>query len=154
MQNRQTQQVVNDLLRQIQTQAPPPSAFSGNKPKPLFPQDPQDPIMQQHLRAVEMSQQPRKPNAASSPSNNDPEPTHELKGNVGRPRNHGVPTETRTDPFYWQAQPTEFIRTQLPNRGWRTPHFQHLTTKGTIAKRLTREHYLKELLHLLDAIDY
>ena len=154
MQNRQAQQVVNDLLRQIQTQAPPPYAFSDNKPKPLFPQAPQDPIMQQHLRAVEMSQQSRKPNAAPPRSNNDPESTHELKGNAGRPRNHGVPTETRTDPFYWQAQPTEFIRAQLSNRGWRTPHFQHLTTKGTIAKRLTREHYLKELFHLIGEIGY
>ena len=102
MQNMQTQQVVNDLLRQIQTQVPPPYSFSDNKPKPLFPQDPQDPIMQQHLRAVEMSQQPRKPNAASS-SNTDPESIHEPKGSVGRPRNHGVPTETRTDPFYWHS---------------------------------------------------
>ena len=56
--------------------------------------------------------------------------------------------------FYWQPQPTEFIRTQLSNRGWRTPHFQHLTQKGTIAKRLTREHYLKELFHFLGDIDY
>ena len=68
--------------------------------------------------------------------------------------NHGVPTETRKDPFWWQSQPTEFIRTQLSNRGWRTPHFQHLTQKGTIAKRLTREHYLKELFHLIGDIDY
>ena len=36
------------------------------KPKPLFPQDPQDSVMQQCLRAVEMSQQSRKPSAASS----------------------------------------------------------------------------------------
>ena len=145
LQNMQTQQVVNDLIRQMQTQTPPPYAFSDHKPKPLFPQGP---ISQQHLRAVGMSQQSRQPNAASS-SNNDPESTHEKKGPVGRPRNHGVPTETRTDPFYWQAQPTEFIIPQLSNRGWRTPHFQHLTVKGTIAKRLTREHYLKELFHLL-----
>ena len=144
MQNMQTQQVINDLLHQIQTQVPPPYSFSGNKPKPLFPQDP---ILQQHLRAVEMSQQSRKPNAASS-SINDPESTHEPKGTVGRPRNnHGVPTETRTYPFYWQSQPTEFIRTQLSNRGWRTPHFQHLIQKGTIVKRLAREHFLKELFH-------
>ena len=117
---------------------------SDTKPKPLFPQDPQDPVTQQHLRAVEMSQQPRKPNAASSSSNNDPESTHERKGPVGRPRNdHGVPTESRKYPFYLQAQPVEFIRAQLSNRGWRVPRFQHLTQKGTIAKRLTRKHYLK-----------
>ena len=91
--------------------------------------------MQQHLRAAEMSQQSRKPHAAAS-SNNDPESSHEPKGPVGRPRNnHGVPTG-----FYWQSQPTEFIGTQLSNRGWRTPHFQHLTQKGALAKRLTREH--------------
>ena len=98
MPNMQSQQVVNDLLRQIQTQVPPPYAFSDIRPKPLFPQDPQDPqdpVMQKHLRAVEMSQQSRKPNAASASSDNDPESTHELKGNVGRPRNHGVPTESR-----------------------------------------------------------
>ena len=77
------------------------------------------------------------------------------KGSAGRPRNnHGVPTETRTDPFYWQSQPTEFIRTQLSNRGWRTPHFQHLIQKRTVVKRLTREHYLKELFHLIGDIDY
>ena len=95
MQNMQARQVVNDLLRRIQAQVPPPYSFSGNTPEPLFLQDP---IMQQHLRAVEMSQS-RKPNAASS-SNSDPESTHEPKGTVGRPRNHGVPTETRTDPIY------------------------------------------------------
>ena len=83
--------------------------------------------MQKHLRAVEMSQQSRQSHAASS-SNNDPEPSHEKKGPVGRPRNgHGVPTETRKDPFYLQSQPTEFIRTQLSNRGWGVHHFQHLT---------------------------
>ena len=91
------QQDIIDLLFQLQTPYGP--IRSDTKPKPLFPQAPQDPIMQQHLRAVGMSQQSRKPNATSSP-NNDPESTHELKGNVGRPRNHGVPTESRKDPFY------------------------------------------------------
>ena len=120
------------------------------KPKPLFPQDL---VMQQHLRAVEMSKQSRQP-PASAPSN-DPESSHEPKGPVGRPRNdHGVPTESRKDPFYWQAQPLEFIRAQLSNRGWRTPHFQHLTQKGTLAKRLTKEHYLKELFYLLGDIGF
>ena len=97
MQQQQQEQVINDLLLQMQTPYGP--IRSDTKPKPLFPQAPQDSIMQQHLRAVGMSQQPRKPNDASS-SNNDPESTHELKGNVGRPRNHGVPTESRKDPFY------------------------------------------------------
>ena len=95
-------------------------------------------MLQKDLRAVEMSQQSRQPHAASS-SNNDPESPHEPKGPVGRPRNnHGVPTETRNYALYWQSQPTGFIRTQLSNRGWRVPHFQHLTRKGTIAKRLTK----------------
>ena len=74
------------------------------------------------------------------------------KGPVGRP-SHGVPTVSRNDSFYWHAPPTEFIRTQLSNRGWRTPHFQHLTSKSTVAKRLTKEHSLKELC-LLGDIDY
>ena len=140
MQTMQQQQVFNDLLLQRQTQVPPPYSFSDKKPKPLFPQDP---ILQQHLRAVEMSQQSRQPHAASS-SNNDPESSHEPKGSVGRPRNnHGVPTETRKYIFYWQSQPTEFIRTQLSNRGRRTPRVQHLTQKGTVVKRLPREHYFK-----------
>ena len=112
---------------------------SDTKPKPLFPQDP---VLQQHLRAVETSQQSRQ--APASSSNNDPESSHEPKRPVGRPRNdHGVPAETRKDPFYWQSQPLEFIRAQLSNRGWRTPRFKHYTQKGEIAKRLTKEHYLK-----------
>ena len=99
-----------------------------------------------------MSQQSRQPPASSS--NNDPESSHEPKGPVGRPRTtHGVPTVTQTYTFYWQSQPTEFIRTQLSNRGWGTPHFQHLIHKGTIANRLTKEH-LKELFHLLGDIGY
>ena len=138
-QHMQKQQVVNDLLHQIQTQVPPPYSFSDNKPKPLFPQDP---ILQQHLRSVEMSKQSRQPPTPAT--SNDPESSHEPKGSAGRPRNdHGVPTETRKYPFCWQSQPTGFIRTQLSNRGWGTPHFQHLTQKRTVAKLLTREHYLK-----------
>ena len=132
IQNMQQQQVINDLL--LQMQKPYGPIRSDTRPKPLFPQDP---VLQQHLLSVETSQQSRQP-PASAPSN-DPESSHEPKGPVGRPRNdHGVPTETRTYPFYWQSQPLEFIRTQLSNRGWRTPHFQHLTQKGTLAKRLTK----------------
>ena len=151
--NMQQQDIIDYYVNQfvhVPPPLPPPYSFRDKKPKPLFPQDP---VLQQHLRAVEMSQQSRQ--APTSASNNDPEPSHEPKGSAGRPRNtHGVPTETRKDPFYWQSQPTEFIRTQLSNRGWRTPHVQHLTQKRTIAKRLTREHYLKELFHLLGDIDY
>ena len=125
MQNLQQQHVINDLLTQIQTHY---SIFSDKNPKPLFPSS--DPVLYQHLRAVEMSQQSRQPPASSSPSNN-PESSHESKGPVGRPRNdHGVPTETRTDPLWWQSRPLEFIRTQLSNREWRKPHFNHYTQKG------------------------
>ena len=46
IQNMQSQQVVNDLLRQMRSQVSPPYAFSDTKPKPLFPQDPQDSVMQ------------------------------------------------------------------------------------------------------------
>ena len=109
----QQQQVINDLLLQMQTRD------SIQKPKPLFPQDL---VMQQHLRAVEMSQQSRQPPASAS--SNDPESSHEPKGHAGRPRNdHGVPTETRTDPHWWQSRPLGMIQTQLSNRGWRKLHF-------------------------------
>ena len=86
----QQQHVINDLLFQIQ------SPYSIKEPKPLFPQEP---VLQQHLRAVEMSQQSRQPPASSS--NTDPESSHEPKGPVGRPRaEHGIPTESRTYTFY------------------------------------------------------
>ena len=104
--NMQQQGIIDSLL---QIQEPCGPMRSDPKPKPLFPQDPQDSVTQQHLRAVEVSQQSRKPRGASS-SNNEPESIHEKKGLVGRPRNdHGVPTETRTDPLYWQSQPIEFL---------------------------------------------
>ena len=114
------------MLTQIQT---PYSIFSDKKPKPLFPSS--DPVLEQHLRSVEMSQQSRQAPAYSS-SSNSPESTHEPKGPAGRPRNdhHGVPTETRTDPLWWQSQPAGMIQTQLSNRGWRKPHFKHFTQKG------------------------
>ena len=141
--------VINDLLTQIQT---PYSIFSDKKPKPLFPSS--DPALSQHLRSVEMSQQSRQA-PASSPSSNNPESTHEPKGPVGRPRNdHGVPTETRKYPLWWQSKPLGMIQTQLSNRGWRKPHFKHFIQKGTLAKRLTKEHYSKELFYLLGDLDY
>ena len=140
MQNMRQQHVINDVLTQIPT---PYSIFGGKKPKPLFPSS--DPVLDQHLRSVEMSQQSRQA-PASSPSSNNPESTHEPKGSVGRPRNdHGVPTETGTDPLWWQSRPLGMIQTQLSNRGWRTPHFKHFTQKGIPAKRLTKEHYLNPL---------
>ena len=87
MQNMQQQHVINDLLLQMQTPYGP--IRSDTKPKPLFPQDP---VLQQHLRAVETSQQSRQ--APASSANNDPESSHEPKGPVGRPRDDlGVPTE-------------------------------------------------------------
>ena len=131
MQNMNQQQVINDLLTQIQT---PSSIFSDKKPKHLFPSS--NPVLDQHLRAVEMSQQSRRQASASSSSSNNPESTHEPKGPVGRPRNdHGIPTGTRTDPHWWQSQPLGMIQTQLSNRGWRKPHFKHYTQKGTLAKQ-------------------
>ena len=91
-----------------------------------------------------MSQQSRQAPAYSS-SSDDPESAHEPKGPVGRTRNeHGVPTESRTDPLWWQSRPPEFIRTPLSNRGWRSPHLKHYTQKGTLAKRLTKERDLKQ----------
>ena len=92
--NMQQQDTIDYYVNQhihVPPPLPPPLPFTDQKRIPLFPQDP---MLQKHLQAVEMSQQSRQPRAASS-SNNDPEPTHELKGNVGRPRNHGVPTESR-----------------------------------------------------------
>ena len=60
-----------------------------------------------------MSQQSRQAPAYSSSSIN-PEATHEPKGSVGRPRNdHGAPTETRTDPLWWQSQPVGMIQTHF-----------------------------------------
>ena len=50
-QQQQQEQVINDLLLQMQTPYGP--IRSDTKPKPLFPQDP---VLQQHLRAVETSQ--------------------------------------------------------------------------------------------------
>ena len=59
--------------------------------------------MNQHLRALEMSQQSRQQPASSSGSST--ESAHERKGTAGRRRNdHGVPTETRTDPLWWNVQ--------------------------------------------------
>ena len=111
--------------------------FSDKRPKPLFPADP---VLNQHLRSVEMSQQSRQAPASSSSSN--PESTHEAKGRAGRPRNdHGVSTKTWKDPLWWQSQPIGFITTQLSNMGWRKHHFQHFTQKGDPAKRLTKEHH-------------
>ena len=89
-----------------------------------------------------------------SSSSNNPESAHEPKGPVGRPRkDHGVPTETRKDPLWWNAQPIGLITTQLSHMGWRGPHFQHFTQQGTPSKRLTKEHYLKEPFFLLGEPD-
>ena len=71
-----------------------------------------------------MSQRPRQQHTSSS---NNLESAHERKGAAGRPRNHGVPTETGTDPLWWNSQPTGFITTQLSNMEWRAPHFAHFT---------------------------
>ena len=133
IQNMQQQNVIDDLLNQIRT---PYSICSDKKAKPPFPADP---VLNQHLRSVGMSQQSRQAPASSS---NNTESAHEPKGKAGRPRNdHGVSTETRKDPLWWSAQPAGFIQTQLSNMRWRTPHFQHFTPKGAPAKRLAKEHH-------------
>ena len=101
-QNMQQQDIIDDLINQF-ARVPPPYSFSDKRPKPLFPVV-EDSVLIQHLRAVEMSQQSRQQPAPHS--SNNPEPAHEPKGTVGRPRkDHGVPTETRTDPLWWNAQP-------------------------------------------------
>ena len=77
--NMQQQDIIGYYVNQF-VQVPPPYSFSDKKPKPLFPQDP---VLQQHLRAVEMSQQSRQ--APTSATSNDPESPHEPKGSAGRP---------------------------------------------------------------------
>ena len=91
IQSMRQQNFIDDLITQMQVQ--PPNSFSDRGPKPLFPA-PADHVLTQHLRSVEMSdKKSRQPPATSS---NNPEPPHEPKGPVGRPRNdHGVPTETK-----------------------------------------------------------
>ena len=72
-------------------------------PKLLFPEDL---VLTQHLRSVEMSQQSRQAPATSS---NNPESSYEPKGPVGRLRNdHGVPTETRTYFYGGDLEPPAF----------------------------------------------
>ena len=59
--NMQQQDVIDYYVNQfvhVPPPLPPPYSFSDKKSKPLFPQDP---VLQQHLRAVEMSQQSRQP---------------------------------------------------------------------------------------------
>ena len=112
--------------------------FSDERAKPLFPADP---VLIQHLRSVEMSQQSRQ---APSTSSNNPESSHEPKGPVGRLRNdHGVPTETRKGTLWWESRTTGCITTQLSNMGWRKHRFEHFTQKGEPVKLLTEEHCLK-----------
>ena len=140
--NIQQQNVIDDLLTQTQS---PYSVFSDKRPKPLFPADP---VLNQHLRSAEMSQQSRQ--APASSSSNNPESAHEPKGRAGRPRNdHGVSTETRKDPLWWQSQPVGFITTQLLKMGWRKHHFQHFTQKGDFAKQLTTKSLFKRIVFLI-----
>ena len=131
----QQQYIIDYCVNQF-AQVPPPYSFSDRRPKPLFPVA-EDSVMNQHLRAVEMPQQSRQQPASSS--SNYPESAHEPKGTVGRPRkDHGVPTETRTDPLWWNAQPVGKITSQLSNMGWRKHHFEYFTQKGEPPKRLTK----------------
>ena len=140
MHNMQQQQVINDLLLQIHT------PHSIKKPKPLFPQDP---VLQQHLRAVETSEQSRRQEPASSSSNNDPESSHEPNGPVGRPRNeHGVPTESRKDPFIGNLSHSDSLE-----HSHQTEDGDHLIltlySKRDTSKTINKKHYSKELFYLL-----
>ena len=98
IQNTQQHNVIDDLLTQVQS---PYSVLRDKRPKPLFPADP---VLNQHLRSGEMSQQSRQ--APTSSSSNNPESAHEQKRPVGRPCNdHGASTETRKYSLWWQSQP-------------------------------------------------
>ena len=119
------QNVIDAVITQM-TQVRPPYPFSDKRLKPLF-LVPADHVLTQHLQSVEMSQKSRQQPATSS---DNPESAHEPKGPAGRPRDHGVPTETRTDPLWWESRTTGFIITQLSNRGWRKPHFITKPNKG------------------------
>ena len=132
------------MLAQLQT---PYSIFCDSKPKPSFPSS--GPVLEQHLRSVEMSQQSRQAPAYSSSSNNT-ESTHEPKGSVGRPRNdHGVPTETRTDPLWWQSQPVGMIQTQGSNRGWGKPHSKHFSQKRDTCQTINKRTLFERTLLLI-----
>ena len=135
IQNMQQQHIIDYYVNQF-AQVQPPYSFSDKRPKPWFPVA-EDSVMNQHWRAVEMSQQSKQQPAPSS--SNDPESAHEPKGSVGRPRkDHEVPTETRTYPLWWNAQPVGKITSQLFNMGWRKHDFEHFTQKGDLPKRLTK----------------
>ena len=64
IQNVQQQDMIDDLISQF-ARVPPPYSFSDKRPKHLFPVA-EDPVMNQHLRAVEMPQQSRQQPASSS----------------------------------------------------------------------------------------
>ena len=136
--------VIGDL---IHTNMPPPYLYNEPRQTPFHT----DTVLNQHVQSVEMSQRSRQQPATSS---NNPESAHEPKGPAGRPRDHGVPTETRTDPLWWNSQPTGLITTQLSNMVWRTPHSEHVSKHGARAKRLSREHYLNELYFLLGELSF
>ena len=138
------QNVIDDL---IYHKIPPPYLYNEARQPPFYT----DTVLNQHLQSVEMSQRSKQQHASSS---NNPESAHEPKGPAGRPRNHGVPTETRKDPLWWESQNTGFVTAQLSSMGCRVPHFEHFTKQGARAKRLPREQYLKELYSLLGKLDY
>ena len=146
IQNVQQQNVIGDLFNQIQTRL---SIFSDKRqPKPLFPADP---VLNQHLRSVEMSQQSRQA-PASSPSSNNPESAHEPKGEVGRPRNdHGVPTETRKYPHWWERQPVGFIQTVI-KQGMEKTTLTFYTKRKTCQTMIKRT-LSKILVFLLGELD-
>ena len=138
IQSMQQQTVIDDLISQMTQVQSHFYVFSDIRPKPLFPADP---VLTQHLRSVEMSQQSRQPPATSS---NNPESPHEPKGRVGRPSNdHGVPTDTRNKTLYGgNLDPPAISLHKYQTWDGEKHNSEHVTQKGEPAKRLSREHYV------------
>ena len=133
----QQQNTIDDLITQM-TQVQPPYSISDKMLKPLFPADN---VLTQHLQPVEMSQ---------NQDNNRPLQAIIQNHHMNQKERLVDPVTMESQqkqkyPLWWNSQPTGFITTQLSNMGWRVPHFEHFTKQGAPAKRLTREHYSKEL---------
>ena len=105
--------VIDDL---VHNNTPPPYVYNEARQPPVHT----DTVLNQHLQSVEMSQRSRQQHA---PSSNNPEPAHEPKGAAARPRNHGVPTETRKDPLWWNPQPTGFYHYTVTKYGVESASF-------------------------------
>ena len=98
-------------------------------------------ILEQHFTTVEHNQRARTQQSASS-SSAAPK-TEEQKNwltqywefQMPRPQ-HGIPTESRTDPHWWERQPADFIKAQVSNMGWRKPALKHFTPAGKIFHKI------------------